>query len=269
MVDPVSMKVAMSTQPYTILRGIVGSTIHGLHLGDQDDRDEMAVAIEPPEFVIGLARAKFERDGKWQQGFEHIVERTQPEGARSGPGDLDRTTYSLRKWMRLACQGNPTTLVMLFIPETYCDVLTELGRQLQENSDWIVSKASGPRFMGYMHSQKLRLIGEQGQKRVKRPELEEAHGFDTKYAAHVLRLAIQGMELMQTGRLTLPMPTTERLFLRAVREGNLSKETVLTAIDDYEQQLGHAVARSRLPDQPQWQRINDFMLRAYRETWGW
>jgi hypothetical protein len=29
----------------TILRGAVGSTLHGLHHGGQDDRDEMGVAV--------------------------------------------------------------------------------------------------------------------------------------------------------------------------------------------------------------------------------
>ena len=30
----------------TILRATVGSTVHGLHHGGQDDRDEMAVFVE-------------------------------------------------------------------------------------------------------------------------------------------------------------------------------------------------------------------------------
>src|SRR5262245_64376685 len=32
----------------TILRATVGSTLHGLHHSAQDDRDEMAVFVEPP-----------------------------------------------------------------------------------------------------------------------------------------------------------------------------------------------------------------------------
>ena len=67
----------------TILRGTVGSTVHGLHHGGQDDRDEMAIFLEPPEFLIGLRLA---RSPGGSQPFEHYVERTQPEGARSGPG---------------------------------------------------------------------------------------------------------------------------------------------------------------------------------------
>jgi hypothetical protein len=37
----------------TILRATVGSTVHGLHHGGQDDREEMAVFIELPEYPLG------------------------------------------------------------------------------------------------------------------------------------------------------------------------------------------------------------------------
>ena len=52
-----SMKVASDTIATRglILRGPVGSTAHGLHLAGTDDRDEMGIAVEPPERVIGLA----------------------------------------------------------------------------------------------------------------------------------------------------------------------------------------------------------------------
>src|ERR1051326_4883841 len=95
----------------TILRATVGSTVHGLHHGGQDDRDEMAVFVEPPEYLLGLARARGIRGGMY--GFEHFVARTQPEGVRSGPGDLDLVAYSLRKYVRLALKGHPTILLLL------------------------------------------------------------------------------------------------------------------------------------------------------------
>jgi hypothetical protein len=39
-----------------IIRTLVGSTIHGLVLDGTDDRDEMGVCIEPPDYVAGLKR---------------------------------------------------------------------------------------------------------------------------------------------------------------------------------------------------------------------
>ena len=94
----------------TILRAIVGSTVHGLHHGGQDDRDEIAVFVEPPEYLIGLRLAR-KLGVRNPYRFEHWVERTQPEGVRSGPGDLDLVAYSLRKYVRLALNGHPTVLL--------------------------------------------------------------------------------------------------------------------------------------------------------------
>ena len=34
----------------------VGSGVHGTAVTGQDDRDEMGVCLEPPQFVTGLAR---------------------------------------------------------------------------------------------------------------------------------------------------------------------------------------------------------------------
>src|SRR5688500_10899019 len=113
----------------TILRATVGSTLHGQHHGGQHDRDEVAVFIELPADLRGLSRARGIRGGLY--GFEHFVERTQPEGVRSGPGDLDLVAYSFRKYVRLALKGHPTILLLLFAPESMVIVQTDLGRELR------------------------------------------------------------------------------------------------------------------------------------------
>jgi uncharacterized protein len=38
-----------------ILRVQVGSGVHGTSITGQDDRDEMGLCLEPPQFVTGLA----------------------------------------------------------------------------------------------------------------------------------------------------------------------------------------------------------------------
>ena len=87
-----------------ILRGVVGSTAHGTAIEGQDDRDEMGVFIEPPENVCGLTPC------------DHYIQRDQPDGVRSQPGDLDLTMYSLRKFCRLAAHGNPSVILLLWLP---------------------------------------------------------------------------------------------------------------------------------------------------------
>jgi uncharacterized protein len=250
----------------TILRGTVGSTVHGLHHGGQDDRDEMAIFIEPPEFLVGLRQAEA---SSGRQQFEHYVERTQPEGARSGPGDLDLVAYSLRKWLRLAVAGNPTVLLLLFSPDDSLLVCTERGRRLRALAPAIVSRQAGPRFLGYMRAQKERLVGTRGQRRVNRPELIEAHGFDTKYAMHVARLGYQGIELMETGRLSLPMQEPERSRVMAIRTGDVSFEDALAEIEAIEARLARAVEESALPSEPDRPAVEQFLLDSYRDAWGW
>ena len=108
--------------------------------------------------------------------------------------------------MRLALKGHPTVLLLLFDPDELTLVETEVGQRLRQLRPAILSKRAGRGDLGYLRGQKERLLGTRGQKRVNRPELVEAHGFDTKYAMHALRLGYQGLELLQTGRVTLPMP---------------------------------------------------------------
>jgi predicted nucleotidyltransferase len=251
----------------TVLRATVGSTVHGLHHGGQDDRDEMAVFIEPPEFLVGLARARRLRGGLY--GFEHYVERTQPEGVRSGPGDLDLVAYSLRKYVRLALKGHPTILLLLFVPADLVIVETDIGRELRELRSALLSKRAGRGYLGYLHGQRERLLGSRGQRNVNRPELVEAHGFDTKYAMHAARLGYQGIELLETGALTLPMPEPERSSVMAIRTGERTFEETVAEIEQVEQRLAAALDRTALPDEPDRAAVDRFLTAAYRRAWGW
>jgi uncharacterized protein len=251
----------------TILRATVGSTVHGLHHGGQDDRDEMAVFVEPPEYLLGLRRAPGIRGGLY--GFEHFVERTQPEGKRSGPGDLDLVAYSLRKYVRLALKGHPTILLLLFVPDELVLAKTELGEELRDLRPALLSRRAGRGYLGYLRGQRERLLGVRGQKRVNRPELVAAHGFDTKYAMHAARLGYQGIELLETGRLTLPLAELERSRVMAIRTGERTFDETLAEIDEVERRLADALERTTLPPQPDKVAVDRFLVEAYRRAWGW
>jgi hypothetical protein len=204
-----------------------------------------------------------------RDGFEHYVERTQPEGVRSGPGDLDLVAYSLRKYVRLALKGHSTILLLLFVPDEHVHARTELGEELQALRPALLSKRAGNGYQGYLRAQKERLIGARGQMRVNRPELIEAHGFDTKYAMHAARLGYQGIELLETGRLTLPMAEPERSRVMAIRGGERTLEEAIAEIEEVEARLAVALARSPLPDEPDRAAVDGFLVSAYRRAWGW
>jgi uncharacterized protein len=204
-----------------ILRTVVGSGVHGIAIEGTDDHDEMGVFVEPPDQVLGLDRR-----------MEHYVFRTQPEGARSGPGDLDLVVYSLRKYLRLATKGNPTALLPLYAPTESVVVLQPLGAELRELAPAMLSRRAVHRFVGYMNSQRTRLLAGG------RPDLVARFGYDVKYACHALRLAYQGLEIIRDGCLTLPMPDHEREQVLRVKRGDVPiLGEVLTEISDVQAQI--------------------------------
>ncbi|HVF79504.1 MAG TPA: nucleotidyltransferase domain-containing protein [Solirubrobacteraceae bacterium] len=237
-----------------ILRGLVGSTVHGLSNPGTDDRDEMGVCIEPPEYVIGL------------RAFEHYVSRTQPEGVPSGPGDLDLTIYGLRTFCRLALKGSPTVLLLFFIEGEHLLGRTEAGERLQALAGAFLSKRTGRAFLGYLEAQRRSLLGERHATRTR--ELSAEHGYDTKYAMHALRIAVQGIELMSTGRISLPVPEPDRGRLRAVRAGSVPLDGVVERLDDLTAQLERLTAGSDLPPAGDQERVNRFLVEVYRDAWG-
>jgi predicted nucleotidyltransferase len=244
----------------TILRVPAGSNLHGLNLQGKDDRDELAVCVEDIDAAMGFGE------------FEQYIYRTaaEREGRNDAPsqfGDLDLTIYSLRKFLRLAMQGNPQLVQILFVPFSLHVKSDARGLQLQELAPAIVSRKAGARYLGYLEAQRQRLLGERGQKKTNRPELEAEHGFDTKYAMHILRLGFQGVELMTTGRLTLPMAEHERAFCFATRKGEVPLQDVLTKAGELERQIKDLLDDAPIPAEPNRELIEAWMTNLYLQNW--
>lgn len=224
-----------------ILRTEVGSTVHGIEVGD-DDLDFMGVAIEPRPAIFGL------------QDFEQVVYRTAGEGQRSLPGDVDYTCYGLKKYLRLALENNPSVILPLLAPSRFVHHETERGRELRSLAPAIVSLRCKDRFLGYMRSQQKRALEGRG-----------PHARKEKWASHMVRLGHQGLEIVSTGRLTLPMPAEEAAFIRAVKRGEISIAEALFKADELE----HAIdlVSSPLPAEPDVGLVEKWMDFCYARTY--
>lgn len=243
-----------------IVRAEVGSGVHGMAIPGTDDHDELAVYVEEPGQVLGLAKSP----GHW-------IWRTQPMGARSGPGDIDLTAYSLRKFLRLAVAGNPTILIPFFVHGPSLIHTTSLGDELRALAPQVISMHAGWRFLGYLDGQVERLLG--GGKRNKvpnRPELVARYGYDTKYASHALRLGRQGLELVTTGSLTLPMRPIDLEQCLAVKRGEVGFDRALDLIRSTRSELSDALDRgvSPLPADPELDAVSEWMVAAHRRHWA-
>jgi hypothetical protein len=255
MTNPHSTPAAHDAAQHEILRTVVGSTVHGTAVDGQDDLDLMGICIEPPEYVVGLRR------------FDQYISRTQPEGVRSGPGDVDLVVYSARKWCRLALGGNPTVLLPLFVAEEHVVHVTPAGRELRNMAYAFASKRAGRAFLGYMTQQRERLLGVRGGRHTNRPELVEKYGYDTKYAAHMIRLGLQGVEFMSTGRIQLPANAETRATLIAVRTGQMGYDDVLAMAADLERQVVRLLDTSSLPARANEKVVEAWLLAVYPEVW--
>jgi hypothetical protein len=175
--------------------------------------------------------------------------------------------YSARKWCRLALAGNPTVLLPLFVPDDEVMYRNEAGAELVGNAHRFVSRLAADRFVGYLQSQRAAMTGEIGA-HTNRPELVAEHGYDTKYAMHALRLGVQGVELLSTGRITLPVAEPSRANLHAIRRGEVPLADVIAAIGEAEAELLRLQYSSVLPAQPDRTWINDWLHRSYTAYWA-
>ena len=236
----------------------VGSTAHGTGIDGVEDHDQGGVWIEPAESCIGIDTPAKNR-----------MQRTQPEGVRSGPGDIDRTWYPLRKFLHLAVQGNPSVLQMLWCPIEWA---TDAGRLLQASGELFVGRHVIPRYLGYMRSQATRLLGvSSGGHGVRggggRIELIEQFGYDTKYAMHSARLGFQCRELLTAHELAMPMRGEPAEWLRDVRHGRVSFEDWWERALDLHAEVEVMADDESIPAGPDRARINALAIDMHQEAW--
>jgi hypothetical protein len=129
-----------------------------------------------------------------------------------------------------------------------------------------VSRSAADRFLGYLRSQRAGMTG-QAAAHTNRPELVAEHGYDTKYAMHALRLGLQGVEFLSTGRISLPVPEPDRSFLRAVRRGEVPLPAAIAAVETAEARLLDLRQHATVPEQPDRAWVDGWLHRSYLEHW--
>jgi uncharacterized protein len=229
-----------------ILRCEVGSTLHGIGIGS-DDLDLMGVTVEPRDTITGLGR------------FEHFTWRSAEVGERSGPNDTDLVVYGLKKYVRLATTGNPTVILPLYAPPSYVMHSDEFGAELCALRSAIVSQACRPRFLGYLESQRRRVLERRGTGRGSR------EGRWEKWASHMVRLGFEACELLETGVLTLPMAPDQADYCKAIKRGDVTLDDALARAEQLEQRAA-GIENSPLPAGPDLETVQSWMHSVYRRV---
>jgi uncharacterized protein len=130
----------------------------------------------------------------------------------------------------------------------------------------LVSRLAARRFLGYLHAQKAAMTGGRGA-HTSRPELVAVHGYDTKHAMYALRLGLQGIELLTTGRITLPVPEPDRSHLRAIRRGAVALAEDIDLVADTKTRLARPGDDSNVPAEPDRRWVDGWLHRSYLDYW--
>lgn len=172
----------------------------------------------------------------------------QPGGLanRSGAGDLDVVTYVARKWARLAQAGNPTVLLLLFMPDTEVLYRNEAGAEHRQRTPVRLPPGREP-----LPRVPAGAAGSDDRRRGGADQPARAGcraRYDTKYAMHALRLGLQGVELLTTGRISLP--------------GEVPLREVVGAVARAEQELLALQSSSAVPREPDRSWVDGWLHRA-------
>jgi uncharacterized protein len=179
-----------------LLSGIVGSVAYGLATEDSDV-DRLGVFAAPTEKLVGL------------HPIQQSIVSTKP----------DATFHEAGKYAALALKMNPTITELLWLPPDLLEVRSALGDALTGIRGAFLSRtATRNAYLGYA-TQQFRRLENRG---------DGSFSADTrkrtaKHARHLLRLLTQGLELYETGTLTVRLenPGHYRDFGASVAGGEL------------------------------------------------
>ena len=217
----------------------------------RESPDDVAYMVKVGSHAYGTNTEDSDVDvrGVWVPELHKMLDGFKsPKVRENTVGELDIVVQPLNKFLKLCAGANPNILDWLFVPDK-CrfHVDRTFERLILSRRDMFLTKQIYPRFKGYAesHFQKMERgvtpnLGEKRKKDV------EAHGYSTKNAMHLIRLARMGCEALETGQYNIDRPDVEELL--AIRRGEWSLEKVRIEGARLLLRLDKAVLTTKLPD---------------------
>jgi uncharacterized protein len=215
---------------HIIYRCIVGSRAYGLE-HDESDLDRRGVYLAPASMHWSIYGV---------------------------PGQLENhekqeTYWELEKFLKLALKANPNVLEALYTPMV--ELATPLAREMLEMRSAFLSRLIYQTYNGYAMSQ-FRKLGQ---------DLRSKGAIKWKHAMHLIRLLISGTHALRSGEVPVRTPEEHRQRLLLVRDGALPWEEVAQWRLALHAEFEQAFIETSLPERPDYERVNAFLVRARRE----
>lgn len=223
-----AMLAQVDLYQYVIYRCITGSRAYGLD-NDASDTDFRGIYLPPAELHWALY---------------DIPEQLENEAEQS-------CYWELEKFISLALSANPNILECLYTP--LAKTVTPLAQELLEMRSIFLSQLIYQTYNGYVLSQFKKL----------EQDLRTHGEIRWKHAMHLIRLLLSGITVLQEGFVTLQMDEYREQLL-AIRSAQIPWEEVNAWRLGLHQTFDAALKNSRLPEQPDYARANDFLIKARR-----
>lgn len=224
-------EVAEDLSPYVIYRCQVGSRAFRL-AADDSDEDFRGIYLPPARLHWSLRKL--------------------PEQLEFSDHLRDEVYWELEKFLKLALKANPSVLETLWTP-LVLDA-DQTARELRDMRGAFLSKHVYKTYSGYVLSQFRRMANAYKSKGT----------FKSKHAMHLIRLLYSGIAALETGEIRVDV-AEHRGELLEIREGGLPFEEVKRRALALDGRFQQAFERTTLPDQPDYERVDAFLVAARRK----
>jgi predicted nucleotidyltransferase len=217
-------------QDHVIYRCVIGSRAYGLEHADSDT-DRRGVYLPPAELHWSL------------YGVPEQLENQ----------DNQDCYWEIQKFLVLALKANPNVLECLYSP--LVEHATPLAREMLEMRGIFLSRMVYQTYNGYVLSQFKKL----GQ------DLRNKGQVKWKHVMHLVRLLISGITVLKEGYVPVRVEQY-RDELLAIRRGERKWEEIDQWRVELHRQFDEAAVKTKLPERPDYERANAFLLKARREA---
>ncbi|MDQ3652731.1 MAG: nucleotidyltransferase domain-containing protein [Acidobacteriota bacterium] len=213
---------------HVIYRCVVGSRAYGLD-EEASDTDRRGIYLPPAEL-------------HWSLGGV-------PEQLENKEGE--ECYWELQKFLILALKANPNVLECLYTP--LVETATPLAEELLTMRGIFISRLVYQTYNGYVMSQFKKL----------EQDIRSQGAIKWKHAMHLIRLLLSGVTILKEGYVPVRIEEHgERLL--AIRHGRVSWDEVNAWRLALHQEFDEALTQTPLPERPDYERANAFLIKARR-----
>jgi predicted nucleotidyltransferase len=216
-------------ESFIIYRCVVGSCAYGLD-NDESDTDRRGIYLAPAELQWSLFGAP---------------EQFEDNAAQS-------CYWELQKFLSMALKANPNILECLYSPMV--EKSTPLGEELLAMREIFLSQMIFQTFNGYAMSQFKKI----------EQDIRNHGEVKWKHAMHLLRLLLTGAATLGQGCVPVRVEG-HRERLLTVKRGEMKWTEVDAWRKELHRDFEHALAETKLPERPDYEKANAFLIRARRE----